>query len=131
MVTQGTEAATKASNVEIARRTVFTLSRTLPAAVPGVVFLSGGQSEEEATLNLNEMNKITDIPRPWGLSFSYGRALQNSAVKTWAGKEENFAAAQQAFLARAEANSLATQGKYVSKGGDAANENLHVKGYSY
>jgi fructose-bisphosphate aldolase class I len=72
--------------------------------------LSGGQSEEEASLNLNEMNKITEIAHPWCISFSYGRALQNTAVKTWAGKAENVVTAQTAFLARAKAHSEATLG---------------------
>ena len=72
--------------------------------------MSGGQSEEEASLNLNEMNKITELPHPWSVSFSYGRALQNTAVNTWAGKKENVEAAQKALLARAKAHSEATLG---------------------
>ena len=82
------------------------------AAVAGVVFLSGGQSDELATLHLDAMNKIADN-LPWKLSFSYGRALQAAPLKTWAGKAENAAAAQEAFLARAKANSAATQGAYA------------------
>lgn len=88
------------------------LSRTIPPALVGVFFLSGGQSEEEASVNLNAMNKLTGIRRPWFLSFSYGRALQNSAVNTWAGKQENYVAGQQALLKRAKANGEAQLGKY-------------------
>ena len=88
----------------IAEYTVQALRRTVPAAVPGVVFLSGGQSEEEATLNLNAMNK-SELLKPWTLSFSFGRALQQSTLKTWGGKKENVAKAQEAFLARCKANS--------------------------
>lgn len=69
--------------------TVRTLSRTYVPAIPGIMFLSGGQSEEEATLNLNEMNKVDSRIRPWSLSFSYGRALQSSTLKAWEGKVEN------------------------------------------
>lgn len=75
MVTPGAECTEKKTPEEIAWFTVRTLSRTIYPAIPGIMFLSGGQSEEEATLNLNEMNKITTLPKPWSLSFSYGRAL--------------------------------------------------------
>ena len=70
-----------------------TLSRTIVPALPGVVFLSGGQSEEEASVNLSEMNKLGNIQKPWALTFSYGRALQSSALKAWVGKPENVKAA--------------------------------------
>lgn len=83
MVAPGAQAPKKAAAKEIAWYTVRTLSRTLPAAVKGVMFLSGGQSEEEATEQLNEMNKIKEIPHPWALSFSFGRALQASCLKAW------------------------------------------------
>ncbi len=83
MVTPGSDSADKKSNQEIAWYTVRTLSRTMVPALPGVVFLSGGQSEEDASLNLNEMNKLTNIARPWALTFSYGRALQASCLKAW------------------------------------------------
>ena len=90
MITPGAEHETKASHAEIAWATVRTLNRTIVPAMAGVVFLSGGQSEEDASLNLNEMNKIPKEKRgPWGLSFSYGRALQSSTLKAWGGKEEN------------------------------------------
>jgi fructose-bisphosphate aldolase class I len=83
----------------------------VPAAVPGVVFLSGGQSDEQATSRLNEMNKLG--PHPWQLSFSYGRALQAPALKAWGGKEENVAAAQQAYYHRSKMNSAARTGMYA------------------
>lgn len=93
MVTQGATHPKKALPQEVAWFTVRTLSRTIPPAMGGITFLSGGQSEEEATLNLNEMNKITKIARPWALTFSFGRALQSSTLKAWSGKPENVAAA--------------------------------------
>lgn len=130
MVTPGSDGP-KVSPAVIAEYTVTALQRTVPVAVPGIVFLSGGQSEEEATKNLNAMNKLNTI-KPWTLSFSFGRALQQSTLKTWAGKKENLQAAQNALLVRCKANSEATLGKY---GGDAgvglATESLHVKDYKY
>lgn len=103
----------------------------MPPAVPGIVFLSGGQSEEEATQNLNAMNKL-EVLKPWTLSFSFGRALQQSTLKTWGGKKENVGKAQEAFLARCKANSDATLGKYTGgASGGLASESLHVKGYKY
>jgi len=110
MVVPGTESGEKASPAQIADATLRVFQKVLPNELPGQAFLSGGQSEVEATANLNEMNKRG--PFPWKLSFSYGRALQDSALKTWQGKAENVAAAQQAFLKRAQLNSLATHGKY-------------------
>ena len=90
---------------EVAEKTVNCLSAHVPSEVPGIAFLSGGQSDEDATLHLNEMNKYeTD----WNLTFSYGRALQHSALKTWSGKKENVADAQEVFIEKAKANSLAT-----------------------
>jgi fructose-bisphosphate aldolase class I len=129
MVTPGTECATKKTNAEIAWLTVRTLSRTIVPALPGIMFLSGGQSEEDASLNLNEMNKLDPKIRPWTLSFSYGRALQSSALKAWQGKAENGEACQKAFLERAKANSDASLGKYA--GGTGESESLHVKNYTY
>jgi fructose-bisphosphate aldolase class I len=116
----------------IAEYTVAALRRTVPPAVPGVVFLSGGQSEEEATQNLDAMNKL-EVLKPWTLSFSFGRALQQSTLKKWLGKKENVAAAQATFLVRCKANSEAGLGKYTGSGaGDtAASESLYVKGYKY
>ena len=83
MVTQGATAANQASPQEVAWMTIRTLSRSIVPALPGITFLSGGQSEESASLNLNAMNQIKDLPRPWALTFSYGRALQQSVLKAW------------------------------------------------
>ena len=95
----------------------------------GIKFLSGGQSEEEASLNLNAMNKL-DMKRPWTLTFSFGRALQASCLKAWQGKKENVPAAQQALLTRAKANGEASLGKY--EGSDTGStESLFVSNYSY
>ncbi|KAL8033335.1 hypothetical protein ABFX02_13G153900 [Erythranthe guttata] len=131
MVTPGSDSP-KVSPEEIAEYTVAALRRTVPPAVPGIVFLSGGQSEEEATVNLNAMNKL-EVVKPWTLSFSFGRALQQSTLKTWAGKKENVEIAQAAFLARCKANSEATLGKYGGgSGGDGlASQSLYEKGYKY
>jgi fructose-bisphosphate aldolase, class I len=90
--------------------TVKCLKRTVPAALPGVVFLSGGQSDEAATAHLNAMAQMPGLP--WPLTFSYSRALQNPALKTWRGQPGNVAAAQRAFYHRARMNSLASQAKY-------------------
>jgi fructose-bisphosphate aldolase class I len=95
---------------EVAERTVRVLKRTVPAAQPGVVFLSGGQSDESATAHLNAMAATRGLP--WPLTFSYSRALQNPALKTWKGQAGNVAAAQKAFQHRAHMNSLACQGKW-------------------
>ncbi|XP_057765407.1 fructose-bisphosphate aldolase 5, cytosolic [Salvia miltiorrhiza] len=130
MVTPGSDSPKVAAEV-IAEYTVTALRRTVPPAVPGIVFLSGGQSEEEATVNLNAMNKL-EVLKPWTLSFSFGRALQQSTLKTWAGKKENVEKAQAAFLARCKANSEATLGKYVGgAAGDLAAQSLYEQGYKY
>ena len=100
MVTAGQSCQTKYTAEQNVLATVTTLRRTVPAAVPGVVFLSGGQSEEEASLNLNAINQVP-LLRPWVLSFSYGRALQASVLAAWQGKKENVAKAQQELLKRA------------------------------
>jgi fructose-bisphosphate aldolase class I len=130
MITPGTQCQKRVSAQEIGERTVITLLRTLPAAVPGVMFLSGGQSEEEASVNLNAMNQ-TKLKRPWSLSFSFGRALQHSCIKVWAGKEENVEKAQEAFIVRAKANSEAQQGKYQGSSDKNASESLFVSNYVY
>ena len=111
MVLSGTECDEQADVQEVAEATVRVLKRSVPAAVPGIVFLSGGQSAEVATLHLNAMNKIGGLP--WKLSFSYGRALQAAPLKAWAGKAENVTAAQSAFLERAKANGEASLGAYA------------------
>lgn len=110
MIVPGKKCAKQASVEEVAEATVRVLKRQMPAAVPGAAFLSGGQSEEEATAHLSAMNAMG--PLPWQLSFSYGRALQASALKAWAGKPENVAAAQQAYAHRARMNGLARSGQY-------------------
>ena len=104
MVTAGFQCQKQYTAVENARATVTALSRGVPPAVPGITFLSGGQSEEQATLNLDTMNKINDIPRPWALTFSYGRALQASVLAAWKGKAENVPIAQAELLKRAKVN---------------------------
>ncbi|WP_137388201.1 class I fructose-bisphosphate aldolase [Rhodoligotrophos defluvii] len=112
MVISGMDCPQQASVEEVAARTVQILRRTVPAAVPGIVFLSGGQSDELATAHLSAMNASYDLP--WKLSFSYGRALQAAALKAWNGKTENVAAGQRAFSHRARMNSLAAAGQWTS-----------------
>jgi len=131
MVLPGSTNARGASVQEVAEHTVRVLQRTVPPSIPGIMFLSGGQSEEEATLHLNAMN-VLNTPKPWSLSFSYGRALQNSVLKAWAGQLGNVQAAQQTFLARAKANSQAQLGKYVGgAGGSSASQKLFQSDYKY
>jgi fructose-bisphosphate aldolase class I len=110
MILAGYDASRQASVDEVAERTIDCFRWVVPAAVPGIVFLSGGQSDEDATAHLNAMNQRG--PHPWELSFSYGRALQAAAQKAWRGDPANRAAAQQAFLHRAKLNSLARTGQY-------------------
>ena len=129
MITPGSECLTKVPAQEIAWKTVRTLLRTIPGAIPGIMFLSGGQSEEEATDNLNEMNKLVDVKRPWNLSFSYGRALQHSVLRAWLGQAENVEKAQLVLQRLAKNNSQATLGKYISTG--SKGESLHVSNYIY
>jgi len=110
MVVSGKECARQAAVDEVAERTVRVLKRTVPAAQPGVVFLSGGQSDISATAHLNAMAAMKGLP--WPLTFSYSRALQNPALSTWKGQSGNVAAAQGAFFHRARMNGLACQGKW-------------------
>jgi fructose-bisphosphate aldolase class I len=110
MVVPGKKSAKQASVAEVAEKTVRLLKNCVPAAVPGIAFLSGGQSDEEATAHLNAMNRIGGLP--WHLTFSYGRALQSAPLKAWSGKAENVAAGQRAFSHRARMNSLASQGQW-------------------
>jgi len=110
MVVSGKDNARQAGVDEVAERTVRVLKRTVPAAQPGIVFLSGGQSDEAATAHLNAMAAMKGLP--WPLTFSYSRALQNTALKTWRGQAGNVAAAQKAFHHRAQMNGLAAQGKW-------------------
>ncbi|MDE3102648.1 MAG: fructose-bisphosphate aldolase class I [Chloroflexota bacterium] len=113
MVLSGKEATDRAPADEVAFWTVRCFKETVPAAVPGVVFLSGGQSDEEATVNLDAINRYAaTVGAPWQLSFSYGRGLQAAPQKAWSGKQENVAAAQRAYLHRAKVTSAARMGKY-------------------
>jgi fructose-bisphosphate aldolase class I len=110
MVLTGYEASNRAGVEDVAAATLHTLSKHVPAAVPGIVFLSGGQSDEDATAHLNAMN--AHGPHPWQLSFSYGRALQAPALKAWGGKPENVEAGQRAYYHRAKMNAAARTGTY-------------------
>jgi fructose-bisphosphate aldolase class I len=110
MVVSGKDCPRQAGVERVAEETVRCLKRTVPAALPGIVFLSGGQSDEAATAHLNEMARMPGLP--WPLTFSYSRALQNPPLKTWRGLPANVAAAQRAFYHRAHMNGLAAQGKY-------------------
>jgi fructose-bisphosphate aldolase class I len=110
MVIAGKKCAAKASPEQVAEATLRTLKRQVPSAVPGIAFLSGGQSPTEATLHLSLMNAAG--PLPWALTFSYGRALQEDALHAWAGQAASFAAGQQAFSIRAKLNGLAAGGTY-------------------
>jgi len=114
MVLSGYSAANRASPQQVAEATVKVLLAAVPPAVRGIVFLSGGQEEAESTLHLDLMNKILGAHRPWALSFSYGRALQHSAIEAWGGKPENVGKGQDAYYKRAKLNSLASKGQYDS-----------------
>ena len=113
MIVPGKKSGKKASVQEVAERTVKVLKNCVPGAVPGIAFLSGGQSDEEATAHLDAMNKIGGLP--WALTFSYGRALQAAPQKAWSGKAENVAAGQRAFSHRARMNGLAALGKWQAE----------------
>jgi fructose-bisphosphate aldolase, class I len=112
MVIAGKDSSRQASVQEVATATLRCLRRHVPAAVPGVVFLSGGQKDRLASAHLNAINRLPG-PKPWKLSFSYGRALQDEAMAAWHGREENLKAGQQAFLHRARCNGAATRGEYA------------------
>lgn len=112
MVLSGYNCPDQASVEQVAELTVTVFKRSVPSAVPGIAFLSGGQSDEHATAHLNAMNQLIGDNSPWNLTFSYGRALQAPALKAWAGKDENISDAQEAFYKRAKLNSLATKGDY-------------------
>ena len=111
MAIAGKKSAKKAPVAEVAEKTVKMLKACVPPLVPGIAFLSGGQSDEEATAHLDAMNKLG--PLPWALTFSYGRALQAAPQKAWSGKKDNVAAAQRAFAHRARMNGLAALGKWA------------------
>lgn len=131
MCLAGKQCTDSATFQENALATVTALRRTVPASVPGITFLSGGQTEEEATMNLNAINSV-ELLRPWSCTFSFGRALQASVLKAWMGNPENVAAAQETLLLRGRANSTANLGTYD---GFAATEEasaaLYEKGYTY
>ena len=110
MVIAGKKSAKKASVEEVAEKTVKVLKACVPATVPGIAFLSGGQSDEEATAHLDAINRIGDLP--WSVTFSYGRALQAAPQKAWSGRAENVATAQRAFAHRARMNGLAAKGAW-------------------
>jgi fructose-bisphosphate aldolase class I len=113
MVIAGKKSPKQASRQEVAERTVKVLKRAVPPAVPGIAFLSGGQSDEDATAHLSLMNQLGSLP--WKLSFSYGRALQAAPLKAWGGKPENVTAGQRAFAHRARMNGAATLGKWTEQ----------------
>ena len=112
MVISGKQAPNRAPPAQVAEATVRCLKRHVPAAVPGIAFLSGGQSPQEATLHLSLMNQLPGLP--WALTFSYGRALQDSALKGWGGTADGFPVGQREYLKRARLNSLASLGRYES-----------------
>jgi fructose-bisphosphate aldolase class I len=131
MVRSGSDSAAPATSQEIALATVRVLQHTVPPAVPGITFLSGGMSEEDASLALNCINQCPG-PKPWSLTFSYGRALQQSCLRSWLGDAGNIDAAKKTLLIRARANSEAQQGKYMGGAGGAdANKSTFQKGYVY
>ncbi|XP_076453285.1 fructose-bisphosphate aldolase-like [Babylonia areolata] len=131
MVTSGQSCKTKYTHEQIAIATVTALSRSVPPAVPGITFLSGGQSEEDATVNLDAINKYKG-KNPWAVTFSYGRALQASVLAAWKGKKENVPAAQAELMKRAKANSEASVGKYAGGvQGAAGGQSLFVAGHAY
>ncbi|XP_065206656.1 fructose-bisphosphate aldolase-like isoform X2 [Planococcus citri] len=119
MVTSGLANMNREDSGAIAAATLTALRRVVPPAVPGIVFSSGGQTEEEATVNLNAINQCDGV-KPWRLTFAYGRALQASALRVWAGKRENVKPAQDEFLKRAKANGEASQGIYQGQSGSCA-----------
>ncbi len=128
MTVPGAEASTKADPQQVAEMTIRTMERCVPASVPGIVFLSGGLSEEAASVYLNLMNKI-ERKAKWNVSFSYGRALQHSCLKAWKGSDTDDG--QKALIARAQANSEASKGSYVAGSQPSSDEALFVACYTY
>jgi fructose-bisphosphate aldolase, class I len=129
MVRPGVSSTEKLDCVILAEHTIHAFQHTIPPIMPGVVFLSGGMSEVEASVALNEINKYPHAAKPWRLTFSYGRALQASVMDVWKGAPENKDAAQQMLLKRAKANGLASNGEYIAESTDAVS--LHEKDYVY
>jgi len=131
MVTAGHSCTKKYTPVQNALATVQALQRTVPAAVPGITFLSGGQSEEDATVNLDAINKYPGR-KPWALTFSYGRALQASVLQAWKGQKENVVTAQKELIQRARGNGDAAMGKYAGGiSGAAGSQSLFVADHKY
>lgn len=130
MTVAGVDNKNPPSPEEVAKITVRTLERSIPPAMPGVTFLSGGISEEDSSIYLNEINKI-DRKGPWALTFSFSRAMQSSCLKAWGGKKENVKKAQDQLKARAQANSEASQGKYEYGSQPSTEGSLYVKNYVY
>jgi len=128
MTVQGADSSPKADPQQVAEMTIRTMERCVPASVPGITFLSGGLSEEAASVYLNLMNKI-ERKAKWNVSFSYGRALQHSCLKAWKGV--NTIEGQKALIARAQANSEASKGLYVAGSQPSSDEQLFVAGYKY
>lgn len=133
MVVAGAGNQQKSTPAEVGKHTVLALQRSVPSAVPGITFLSGGMSEAEASANLNALQAEGLGPRPWALTFSYGRALQKSVLQAWAGKKENIARAQAVLLHRAECNSRAAKGEYSSDMEKEASAKVssYVENYKY
>jgi len=130
MTVPGVECSDKSDPATIAKMTVQTMDRCLPPSMPGVTFLSGGISEEDSSIYLNEINKL-ERKGAFALTFSYSRALQSSCIKIWGGKDDKYKAAQDQLLARAQANSEASVGKYVPGSQPSIEESLFVKNYAY
>ncbi|MDP6454044.1 MAG: fructose-bisphosphate aldolase, partial [SAR202 cluster bacterium] len=121
MVLSGKSAANRADAEEVAEKTITCFNRTVPPAVPGVVFLSGGQSDEEATVNLDAINRLAaKVGAPWETSFSYGRGLQAAPLKAWGGDSANMEVAKQAYYQRARLTGAARRGEYSKEIATAA-----------
>jgi fructose-bisphosphate aldolase, class I len=132
MVRKGQSNKSEFCPASIAYYTITALKRSVPIAVPGIMFLSGGMSEQDASDTLNEINKfVNSTDKIWNLSFSFGRALQYSVLQTWKGLDENIEKAQKVLLSRAKANSDATLGKYNKDNDNGDPNNLHIKNYLY
>jgi len=130
MTVAGVDCPNKPTPEEVAEATVRTFQRSIPPAMPGVTFLSGGISEEDSSIFLNAINKVERLG-PWALTFSFSRAMQSSCIKAWGGKPENVDKAQKQLLARAQANSEASKGEYVMGSQPSTEGSLYVKNYVY
>jgi len=130
MTVAGVDCPNKPTPEEVAEATVRTFQRSIPPAMPGVTFLSGGISEEDSSIFLNAINKVERLG-PWALTFSFSRAMQSSCIKAWGGKPENVDKAQKQLLARAQANSEASKGEYIMGSQPSTEGSLYVKNYVY